>query len=439
MNYQNKLKEQINQYADIENMHDLPEVFHFWSKNYIVPAIREVFGCDNFVDIYFNACVQLLSNNKYIKILSIGCGDGTIEIELADKLLASGYRDFQLIGVDLSPILLKKFQEKAKKYKNAPCAVEIVEGDLNQGAVTGPFDVIIANHALHHILELESLFNFIHKELSNGGIFATVDMIGRNGHMRWPETYGIVRAFWSLLSKNQQYHAQLKRTEPIFYDWDCSGEGFEGIRAQDILPLILKRFYPSKFIGVGGFIDVFLDRSYGHGFDSKNDSDIRLIKCIAELNEHLLDINAVKPTIMFAHFTKVKCEEKCYRDRNARQSVRDPLKEIKYYGVDSEARVENWGPCETPEGTKFNIQSNGLSAIWVKVKGVSRHPKTHIRFGGNEISGQDIAVQDEVVTFIVRDELIQKSGSYEVAIIEGDSGRKILVGEFLVRSNLKNE
>jgi len=101
----------------------------------------------------------------------------------------------------------------------------------------------------------------------------------------------------------------------------------------------------------------------------------------------------------------------------------------------NQIKIENWGPRETPEGTKFNIQPDGRSAMWVKVKGVSMHPKTHVLFGGNEISDQDIAVQAESVTFFVRDELIQKSGSYEVAIIEGDTGRRILVGEFNVRKN----
>jgi hypothetical protein len=41
-------------------------------------------------------------------------------------------------------------------------------------------------------------------------------------------------------------------------------------------------------------------------------------------------------------------------------------------------------------------------------------------------------VQDEVFTFIERDELIQKPSSYEVAIIEGDTGRKIQVMDFKV-------
>ena len=98
----------------------------------------------------------------------------------------------------------------------------------------------------------------------------------------------------------------------------------------------------------------------------------------------------------------------------------------------NQINIESWGPQNTPEKTKFNIQPNGSSAVWVKVKGVSRHPKTYVTFGGKEISGIDLAVQDEAVTFIVGDKLIQQSGHYEVAIIEGDTGRKIVVGEFQV-------
>ncbi len=119
------------------------------------------------------------------------------------------------------------------------------------------------------------------------------------------------------------------------------------------------------------------------------------------------------------------CKEKSHStNKPVENKAQQDIKEVK---------VENWGPRETPEATKFNIQPNGLSAMWVKVKGVSRHPKMHVLFGGNEISGQDIAVQDEVVTFLVRDEIISKSGPYEVAIIEGDTGRKILIGNFEVK------
>jgi hypothetical protein len=132
-------------------------------------------------------------------------------------------------------------------------------------------------------------------------------------------------------------------------------------------------------------------------------------------------------TMVASIFVISACKEKSpSTNKPVENQAKQDLKEVK---------VENWGPQETPERTKFNIQPNGLSAMWVKVKGVSRHPKTHVTFGGKEISGADLAVQDEAVTFMVRDELIQKSGSYEVAIIEGDTGRKILIGNFEVKKN----
>jgi len=33
--------------------------------------------------------------------------------------------------------------------------------------------------------------------------------------------------------------------------WDCSKQGFEGIRAQDILPLLVKKFSFRSFLGFG--------------------------------------------------------------------------------------------------------------------------------------------------------------------------------------------
>jgi trans-aconitate methyltransferase len=60
--------------------------------------------------------------------------------------------------------------------------------DVNATKPTSKFDVIMANHSLHHIVELEKTFDTIFDCLNENGIFATCDMIGRNGHMRWPET-----------------------------------------------------------------------------------------------------------------------------------------------------------------------------------------------------------------------------------------------------------
>jgi hypothetical protein len=95
-------------------------------------------------------------------------------------------------------------------------------------------------------------------------------------------------------------------------------------------------------------------------------------------------------------------------------------------------KVENWGPRTTKKGSRFNIQPSGLSAMWISIKGVSKHSESHIDFAGSKIAGSDLSIQDDVVTFIVRDLLVSKSGRYPIHIFEGDTGRKIFVGNFVV-------
>jgi hypothetical protein len=101
--------------------------------------------------------------------------------------------------------------------------------------------------------------------------------------------------------------------------------------------------------------------------------------------------------------------------------------------ISSKLLILDWGPRETTEGTKFNIQPNGFSAMWVKVSGLSNHSTTHVNFGGTEISGKDLSVQHDRVTFYVKNTTILKKGTYELYIIEGHGGHKTFVGDFIVR------
>jgi hypothetical protein len=109
-----------------------------------------------------------------------------------------------------------------------------------------------------------------------------------------------------------------------FVDHDCSNEGFEGIRAQDILYLILNRFKPHKFFAFGGFIEVLVDRGYGPGFDNENEWDRKFVLAMAKINDMMLDAGMIKPTSMMAHFTKDDLGSTFYRQRDARKSVRMP-------------------------------------------------------------------------------------------------------------------
>lgn len=323
--YDARVQQQIQQFVD-QPIHGLPDIFHVWSHYSLGPGIREVFEVESVNDFYkravHEACVD---RNRESRILSIGCGDGDVEIELAKSLLEEGFRSFVIEGADISPVLIDRFSEKVQSL-DLHRFIKPTVVDVNKTKPASKFDVVMANHSLHHIVELESTFDTVFECLNDTGILVTSDMIGRNGHMRWPETKALLDIFWPLLSEKQKYHHQLQRLDiHEFVDHDCSGEGFEGIRAQDILYEILQRFHPYRFLGFGGFIDILVDRGYGHGFDANDEKDRSFIIAMSQLNNLLLDAGVIKPTLMMAYFTKEPREEIYFKSRSALRSLRLPF------------------------------------------------------------------------------------------------------------------
>jgi 2-polyprenyl-3-methyl-5-hydroxy-6-metoxy-1,4-benzoquinol methylase len=322
--YSSRVQSQIDQYVN-EGISDLPDIFFCFSHYFLRPAMLEVFSVESVNDFYINAAIEVSDRfSKPCRILSVGCGDGVIEMSLAASILEKYGGNFTFECVDLSPVLIERFQESVVVQGLEKHVIPRVD-DLNKAAPVECYDVIMANQSLHHIMELEHIFDFIFKSLNNNGIFVTSDMIGRNGHMRWTEASAFLQVVWPLLSEKQRYHHQLQRfDEQRFEDHDCSEFGFEGIRAQDVLSEVLKKFHPYKFIGTGGFIDVLIDRGYGPGFDLENTWDREFITAMCRLNEIMLDADVIKPTMMMAYFTKNVREEIFYRGRSAGRSIRNP-------------------------------------------------------------------------------------------------------------------
>jgi SAM-dependent methyltransferase len=199
--------------------------------------------------------------------------------------------------------------------------------DINSWVIDNTYDAIIANHSLHHFVELEVLFDKIYEALHPEGFFMTHDMIGKNGHMRWPEALEFVNAFWSVLDDRHKYNHQLKRFEATFDNWDCSKEGFEGIRSQDILPLLLEKFKFNLFVGFSNLIYIFIDRSFGYNFDLNNTWDKTFIDLVARLDDYFIESGRIKPIQMFAVMTREQKEPtKTYKHLTPEFCVRMPEK-----------------------------------------------------------------------------------------------------------------
>ena len=299
-----KLRQERENFDNNVNVHDLPAIFHYWSNKFLRPMIEE-YGFSHPDDLFINYMLKSVSDCMVRKpqFISIGSGNCDTEVRIAKRLKENGVDDFCIECLDLSPVMLERGCELAYN-EGVSGNLSFLEKDFNQWQADKEYIGVIANQSLHHIQNLEGVFTEIKQSLHKSGAFITSDMIGRNGHQRWPEALGAVHRFWLELPYDYKYNHLLKRFEAMYENWDCSTEGFEGIRAQDVLPLLIDNFHFELFIGFSNIIDIFVDRAFGHNFDPANENDTDFIDRVEQFDEESICNGSIKPTHMMAVLKK---------------------------------------------------------------------------------------------------------------------------------------
>jgi SAM-dependent methyltransferase len=285
-------------YRDCDDVHRLPEIFHYWSNRYIEPKLQK-FGFNSPEGMIYKYILDYCHGRDCVRIVSIGSGNCEIEVELARHLRAAECPQFTIDCLDLNPAMLERGR-KAAQCANVTNHLNFVQADLNGWTPSYSYDAAFANQSLHHVLHLESLFDGLRSALHADSPFVISDMIGRNGHQRWPEALPIVQKFWTRLPPSYRFNNKLNRYEELFENWDYSSDSFEGIRAQDILPLLRKFFAFELFIAFGNVVDPFVDSAFGDNFDASSDWDTDLIDEIHARDEQELLAGRIKPTHMMA-------------------------------------------------------------------------------------------------------------------------------------------
>ena len=306
-------------------IHELPAIFHYWSNKYLRPMLEE-YGFSNpdqfFVKYLAEAAHR--TGSAVPKFLSVGSGNCDTEVRLAVQLKQMGITNFSFECLELSPPMLARGRADALEQGVAEHMIFTLS-DFNRWQAAHSYDAVIANQSLHHVLELEHLFDAIKRALLPAGLFITSDMIGRNGHMRWPESLAVVQHFWQELPESYRYNRQLRRHEATYKNWDCSSEGFEGIRAQDVLPELIKRFNFKLFIAASSVVDLFIDRGFGHHFDVTKAWDLEFVDRLHAYDEQALLSGELTPTRLLAvmaltdepgQFSRGLKPEKCVRNAN---------------------------------------------------------------------------------------------------------------------------
>jgi SAM-dependent methyltransferase len=301
--YEKKIQQELATYERRIDIHDLPAIFHYWFHKHIQPMCEPagVLGVDDFFAshlLYSSTCTATARP----RFLSIGSGNCDTEVGVATLLRQRGCEGFIIECLELNPAMLQRGKVMASE-QGVLEFMRFTEADFNSWVAPTFYDGVMANQSLHHVTALEHLFDQVKWCLHSNARVVISDVIGRNGHLRWPESLAIVHRFWKELPKRYKFNVLLQRHEELYDNWDCSLEGFEGIRAQDILGLLLSRFHCEKFIAFGSAIDVFVDRAFGHHFDPANAADREFIDRVHRADEDGFARGTLTPTHMFAVFT----------------------------------------------------------------------------------------------------------------------------------------
>ncbi len=302
LSYQDKLKSEIAIYENQTVVHNLPEIHHTYSAAFITPNLEKltgVIGSDPWWIKEINSLIE--RTNRTVKVLSLGCGNGDAEIKLLKQVK---YQDkLELIGLDINPTMIERANSLAKENGISYARFELQ--DFNALKIDEKIDVYIANHSLHHMVELEHIFTEMARAASDDMIFLINDMIGRNGHKMWDNTKIVVDELWKYADQKYKLNAYNKRYDAEIMNIDCSTEGFEGIRAEDILPLLDEIFDIDVYLPFGTVVNRFVDRAYGHNFNPENKDDLAFINKMISIDEKYLSEGILSPCQAF-----IKCVKK---------------------------------------------------------------------------------------------------------------------------------
>ena len=234
---------------------------------------------------------------KNLKGLSIGCSEGNPSIEM--RLVQSGL--FCNVRVmDIAEGLLNKQESivKQKVIKN----IEYIKQDLNEVVLEeNTYDLIWSVGTIHHIENLESIFEQINYALKDKGIFVMREYIGPNylqfSDLQLHIVNEILRILPEKYKKNPNGTLKCIMTPPNI-DELKKQDPSESIRSKDIIQVLKENLEIIKLNYTGGTILHPLLDSIASNFE-KEEGGNTILKLLILLEKSLVENRALPSDYVF--------------------------------------------------------------------------------------------------------------------------------------------
>ncbi len=299
MEYQQQISHEPSAVRQCFKLHELPAIHHYWSNTHLSPHKFHQFGITDPEHFFYRYIKKYHERfpGRNIQVVSLGIGDCNMESRLARRLLDSGIQAFEIECVSVNGANSKRSLDSFHSLEVADYVLTR-SGDISKWLVEKPCDIVVCNQSLHHVVELEYVLALVKSALGADGMLLVNETIGRNGHQIWPEVQALVEEFWRQVPARYKYNHVLNRLELRYSNHDYSIGTLEGVRSQDILPLLSSMFNFELFIPFASMVPVFIDRPFGYNFNAESEWDQDFIDRVHERDEQCILSGELKPTQM---------------------------------------------------------------------------------------------------------------------------------------------
>jgi SAM-dependent methyltransferase len=219
--------------------------------------------------------------------LSLGCGHGTVERDAIGLGICETF-----VGLDISQEALDVAAQDAAS-SGLGDRIDYHWADLNVADLErDAYDVVFAVQALHHVDNLEHLFDEIVASLRPGGLFVVNEYVGPARFQWLDKTQEVMNRILELLPEDYRVNPRngfvkerMDRASPE----DIAGvDPSESIRSDEIPELLRSRFDVAYHADFGGTINQFLLADIAANFRDDDPKDVALLDLIALLEELLV-------------------------------------------------------------------------------------------------------------------------------------------------------
>ena len=184
------------------------------------------------------------------KVLTLGCGAGELE-----RSFAKYCRPQRHDAIDISENLIRSAREQAIAFPYIHYSV----ADLNNCELAQfEYDLVLAHQSLHHVLNLEKLFDRTRKAMRPGGLFVLDEYVGPS-QLQWTDHQlevinGIMQVLPRWLTVDVETSQQRRNVIRCTREQVAAADPSEAIRSHDILALANDYFKVIEFHAYGGSV-----------------------------------------------------------------------------------------------------------------------------------------------------------------------------------------